>query len=84
VNRTAAALHLDGGKLKRRMAGTSNAGASKERAAAFVELTTLANSGLPDYTLELDGHNGTLRIHCKGVTATELAALSRVLWDMAS
>lgn len=84
VNRTAAALHLDGGKLKRRMAGTSNAGASKERAAAFVELTTLANSGLPDYTLELDGHNGTLRIHCKGVTATELAALSRALWDIAS
>ena len=84
VNRTAAALHLDGSKLKRRMVEASNAGSSKKRPPAFVELTALANSGLPEYTLELDGHNGKLRIHCKGVTAMEVAALSRALWDIGS
>ncbi len=83
INRTAAALHLDGGKLKRRMEVTANARARNSRPPAFVELTSLATSGLPEYTLELEGHNGKLRIHCKGATATELTALSRALWDIA-
>lgn len=83
INRTAAALHLDGGKLKRRMGVRANAMSQKSRPPAFVELTSLASAGLPEYTLELEGHNSTLRIHCKGATATELSTLSRALWDMA-
>jgi hypothetical protein len=82
INRTAAALHLDGGKLKRRMA----ASASVSRAAlspAFVELMSSGCSGLPEYTLELEGRHGKLRIHCKGATAADLAGLSRALWDVA-
>jgi len=83
VNRTAATLHLDGGKLKRRMLVTGHPASRKVQPPAFVELTSLASSGLPEYTLELEGHNGKLRIHCKGATAPELAALSRALWDIA-
>ena len=82
INRTASALHLDGGKLKRRMAGTAKAVSGRDRPPAFVELTSLAQSGLSEYTLELDGHTGKLRIHCKGATATGLAALSRALLDI--
>jgi hypothetical protein len=82
VNRTAAALHLDGGKLKRRMAASDSV-ARKASPTAFVELMSSGCSGLPEYTLELEGRHGTLRIHCKGATATDLAGLSRALWDVA-
>jgi len=54
---------------------------------SFVELLAPgvpSGTGRPEYTIELEGRNGTLRIHCKGVTATELADLSRVLWSSAS
>jgi hypothetical protein len=85
-NRTAATLHLDGGKLMKRMVA---AGAINERPAppAFMELVAPlvpSGSGRPEYTIELEGHNGTLRIHCKDVTTAELAALSRALWGEAS
>jgi hypothetical protein len=83
VNRTAATLHLDGGKLKRRMLETAKAVSRKERPPAFVELTSLANTDLPEYTFELEVHSGKLRIHCKGATVTELAVLSRALWEIA-
>jgi hypothetical protein len=86
VNPTAVALHLDGGKLKRRMAA-SRWVAHKEPPAAFVELLapSQARSGSygPEYTLELEGRHGKLRIHCRAATAAELATLSRALWDMA-
>lgn len=83
VNRTAAALHLDGGKLRRRMV---EAGAIVERPEppAFVELMAPRGTGLPEYTIELEGRQGKLRIHCKGVTAADLAGLSRALWDAAT
>jgi hypothetical protein len=83
VNRTAAALHLDGGKLKRRMVA---AGAVSDKAMppAFVEFMAPAATGLPEYTIELEGRNGKLRIHCKGATTANLAELSRALWDVAS
>jgi len=86
VNPTAVALHLDGGKLKRRMAA---AGRSSRKAppAAFVELLApsqpRSGARLPEYTLELEGSQGKLRIHCQAATAAEWATLSRALWDMA-
>ena len=82
VNPTAVALHLDGGKLKRRMAA-ADAVAGKAVPPTFVEL--LAPSvGLRECTIELEGRNGKLRIHWKGATAADVAALSRALWDVAS
>ena len=81
-NRTAAALGLDGGKLRKQMAA---AGAVPKRAAPPVFLELMApQANVAEYTIELEGRNGTLRIHCKGVTATQLAELSRSLWSAAS
>lgn len=81
INRTAAALHLDGGKLKRQMAGSATP--IKKSPPAFVELVASDGSGRAEYTFELEGGNGKLRIHCQGATAAELAALSRALWEVA-
>ena len=80
VNRTAAALRLDGGKLRRKM-GTSAAPARKAQP-AFVELMADGTSGRSLYTFELEGGNGKLRIHCEGTSAAELTALTRALWDV--
>lgn len=82
VNRTAAALHLDGGKLKQRML-VSDSVRSRAMPPAFVELMASGTAGVPEYTIELEGHHGKLRIHCKGATAEDLADLSRALWSVA-
>lgn len=83
VNRAAAALHLDGGKLKRRMIEAGEIPESP-MPPAFVELMAPRTAGLPEYTIELEGRQGKLRVHCKGATAADLADLSRALWDAAS
>jgi hypothetical protein len=83
VNRTAAALRLDGGKLKRRMVASQPV-SGMTRPPAFIELMASGNTGLPEYTIELEGRNGKLRIHCQGATAADLAELSRALWSVAS
>ncbi len=82
VNPTAVALHLDGGKLKRRMAA-ADAVAGKAVPPTFVELVA-PSVGLRECTIELEGRNTKLRIHWKGATAADVAALSRTLWDVAS
>ncbi len=86
VGRTAA-LRLDCSKLKRLMleAGLNNETAARS---TFVELVapsgTPAARGLPEYTIELEGRQGKLRIQRKGTSAADLATLSRALWDAAS
>jgi hypothetical protein len=85
INRTAAPLRLDGGKLKRLMLAAGR-GPRRPAPPRFVELA--APTGVPtgwsvaEYTLELEGHNRKLRIQCKGASAAELAALSRALWGL--
>jgi hypothetical protein len=83
VNRTAAALHLDGGKLKRHMVATGHV-PDKTMPSAFVEMMVPQAVGASECTIELEGRNGKLRIHWKGATAADLAGLSRALWDVAS
>ena len=82
VNPTAAALHLDGGKLKRRMMAADSV-PGKAMTPTFVELLAPAVD-LRDCTIELEGRKGKLRIHWKGATAADVATLSRALWDVAS
>ena len=82
VNPTAAALHLDGGKLKRRMVAAGSV-SGKATPPTFVELMPPAVD-LRECTIELEGRNTKLRIHWKGATAADVAALSRALWDVAS
>jgi len=81
VNRTAAELHLDGGKLKRLMVGKTT---RDKPAPAFVELLTPRAISIPECTIELEGRHGTVRIQLKGASASDLAALSRALWGAAS
>ncbi|MGB9196668.1 MAG: hypothetical protein WCB53_07045 [Terriglobales bacterium] len=82
VNPTAMALHLDGGKLKRRMVA-ANSVSGKAIPPTFVELIAPAVDQL-ECTIELEGRKGKLRIHWKGATTADVAALSRALWDVAS
>lgn len=79
-NRTAAALHLDGGKLRKQMLAAGVVG-KRPAPPTFVELIAPEANSVAEYTIELEGHGGILRIHCKGATATELAELSRALWS---
>jgi len=78
VNRTAAALHLDGGKLKRRMVAAS-VSAGNRNAPEFVELIAPAAATPPECIIELEGRQGTLRIHWKGARAADVVELSRAL-----
>jgi len=82
VNRIAAALHLDGGKLKRRM--TAGATSARTVPPEFVELIVPRTTGRTEYTIELEGRQGKLRIHCKGTSAADLVRLSRALWGAVS
>lgn len=81
INRIAAELHLDGGKLKRR---TGAKAASGEPAPTFVEFLTPRAISVPECTIELEGRRGTVRIQLKGASASDLAGLSRALWEVAS
>ena len=82
VNPTATALHLDGGKLKRRMVAANSVG--KAMPPTFVELMAPRTVDQPECTIEVEGRKGKLRIHWMGATAADVAALSRALWDVAS
>jgi len=82
IYRTAAALRLNGVTLKRHVLDGTPTG-QEVPPAAFVELLTAGRSPLPEYTLELEGGRGKLRIQAKGASAAEMASLSRVLWEVA-
>ena len=45
----------------------------------FVELMTAAPAGGSECVIELEGKHGKMRIHWKGITASDLAELSRIL-----
>lgn len=83
VNPTASELHLDGSKLKRLMiaAGTVP---EKKAPPSFVELIAPERAVLPECSVELESRRGKLRIQLKGSMTTDLAELSRMLWDLAS
>ena len=80
INRTARELHVAWDDLKRRMPAT---GALPEQT-AFVELVTPQLQSVPECTLEVEGSRGKLRIQLKGASASDLASLSRALWEIAS
>ena len=84
VFRTARVLRLEYGKLKR-LVGASRPVARKgarltESPPAFLELLT-PGAGASECLIEIEGPQGKLRIHWKGVTGAELAGFSRALWE---
>src|SRR3977135_2691344 len=68
INRTAAELHLDGGKLKRLMGAKATSG---KPSPTFVELLTPRAVSVPECTIELEGRRGTVRIQLKGASASD-------------
>ena len=80
INRTARELHVAWDDLKRRMPATGLV----PQQPTFVELVTPQAQSVPECTLEMEGSRGKLRIQLKGASASDLASLSRVLWEIAS
>jgi hypothetical protein len=82
VNRTAKVLHLDGGKLMRRLVGSGEAGepGRKDAPAAFIELVSSASDIRMECVVEAESAEaGTVRIQLKAVTVREVAELGRAL-----
>ena len=84
INRTARELHVAWDDLKRRMATTDEVPRQPPGSPAFVELVAPQAQSVPECTLEVEGRHGKLRIQLKGASASDLAKLSRALWEAAS
>ena len=83
INRTARELHVAWDDLKRRMATTDEV-PRQPGLPAFVELVAPQTQSVPECILELKGRHGKLRIQLKGASASDVATLSRALWEAAS
>jgi hypothetical protein len=83
INRTARELHVAWDDLKRRMA-TAGEVPPQPGSPAFVELVAPQTQSVPECILEVEGRHGKLRIQLKGALASDLATLSRALWEAAS
>ena len=83
INRTARELHVAWDDLKRRVATTGEVRRQPD-SPAFVELVAPQTQSVPECTLEVEGRQGKLRIQLKGASVSDLATLSRALWESAS
>ena len=83
INRTARELHVAWDDLKRRMMTTGEV-PRQAGSPAFVELVAPRTQSIAECTLEVEGRRGKLRIQLKGVSASDLAVLSRALWEAAA
>jgi hypothetical protein len=83
INRTAKELHVAWDDLKRRVAATGEV-RRQPGSPAFVELVAPQIQSVPECTLEVEGRRGKLRIQLKGASASDLAVLSRALFEVAS
>lgn len=80
VTRTATALRLDCGKLKRRMMAADGVAKGATRP-SFVELIAPTAGAVAQCAIELEGRRGRIRIELKG-TAAELISFSRRLGEL--
>ena len=83
INRTAKELHVAWDDLKRRVATAAEV-RPQPGAPAFMELVAPQIRSTPECTLELEGRQGKLRIQLKGASVSDLATLSRALFEAAS
>ena len=85
INRTSRELHLAWDDLKRRMGTTGEVEVPRQPGSpVFVELIAPQTQSVPECTLEVEGRRGKLRIQLKGALASDLAVLSRALFEAAS
>ena len=82
VFRTAKALHLEYGKLKRLSEAVLTHTGTQIAPAKFLEFMS-PQSGLSECLIELEGPRGKMRIQWKGTVSPDLAGLSRALWESA-
>ena len=61
----------------------SGSGAGKAKPPAFVEFLATDATAKPEYTIELQGGQSTLRVRCVGTAMAEVVQLCRTLWDVA-
>jgi hypothetical protein len=83
INRTARELHVAWDDLKRRVETTGEV-RRQPGSPAFVELVAPQTQSVPECTLEVEGRQGKLRIQLKGASVSDLATLSRALFEAAS
>lgn len=81
---TARTLRLDYTRLKERVESArekegSTASPARERAPAFVELRAAGSAGA-ECEIEWERPGGKMRMQVKGITASDLVALSRAFW----
>jgi hypothetical protein len=84
LNRASTGLRVEWNQLKRRMAGARQTSPKSAPPPAFVELVGPQAQSVPECILEVEGRHGKLRIQLKGASASDLATLSRALWEAAS
>jgi hypothetical protein len=85
VNRTAQTLHLDGGKLMRRMvaAGDESERKPEDATTAFIEFVSSQQDVRLECVVEAERPGvGTVRVQLKAVTMREVAELSRALLSL--
>lgn len=82
INRTSKVLHLEFKKLKELAESTGARKRTMKPTPQFVELMT-SPTDVSECVIELEGRHGKMRIQWKGITASDLAQLSRILWEQA-
>ena len=80
VTRTATALHLDGGKLKRLMMAADGV-AKKTTAASFMELIAPEAVAVAQCAIEVEGRRAKIRIELKA-SAAAVVSFSRTLAEL--
>ncbi len=81
VFRTSRVLSLDYTKLKRMVGAVRGEERSATKAPGFFELISTESAGLSECVIEIEGARGRMRIQWKGITAPDLAGLSRTLLE---
>jgi hypothetical protein len=81
VFRTSKVLRLEFNKLKEFAERVKPRKRATTPPAQFVELMTTSAAGVSECVIEMEGRHGKMRIEWKGMTAADLAQLSRMMME---
>jgi hypothetical protein len=83
INPTAKALGLEFKKLKECVESGRPTKRTTSSMPQFVELMASAPAGFSECIIELEGRHRKMRIHWKGMTASDVAEFSRMIMEQA-
>lgn len=83
INPTSRALHLEFKKLKQYVESGKPTKRTPPPTPKFVELMASAPAGFSECIIELEGRHSKMRIHWKGMTASDVAEFSRMIMEQA-